>query len=260
MLQDVNHLANDGFRIPDRGGRLIDLSLPSLKLALKAYFSTYHVMKFNLHAFEPSADLEQSESDYQHNGGFFESCSETVVHFQHFAELFIKEALRKEHPLLANEASSRPLILYKLLKREPIEPNEQESINSIQFGDALRRFLCLVEEGKLKDRKLYFVKDHQLALEKLNTLRNRMWHRGTFILRYPALDAFVGLYVLPFIGRIFEIKRYSKLIDVWKYAPLQCKIDPVIELEKHFQTGAYDIGKVALLKELGFTMSAANTR
>ena len=106
---------------------------------------------------------------------------------EHFTELFIKEALRKEHPLLANEASSKPVILYKLLKREPIEPSELEGINTIEFSDAFKRFIMLLDEGKIKDKKLRFVKNYKEPLERLNYLRNRMWHRGTFVLRYPAL-------------------------------------------------------------------------
>lgn len=250
-MTDLKRVTADGFIIPDRGGRLIDLSLLSLKIALKAYFSTYNNMNYRLHIFDGKGDLKQSEIDSQHTHSYFEACSESIVHFQHFTELFIKEALRKEHPLLVNEASSKPLMLYKLLKRQPITSSEQETINTIEFSDAFTRFICLLKEGKIKDTKLQSVRNYEEPLRKLNILRNRMWHRGTFVLRYPALDEYIGKYILPFVNEIFVIRRYSHLVDLWKYGLLNCGIDPITEIINIFQKGKYDIGKIALLKAMG---------
>jgi hypothetical protein len=138
-MTELDHMTKDGFRIPDRGGKLLDLGLLSLKIALKSYFSTYQSMRYNLHVFKQDSDFEQDEADYQHHYRYFEVCTETIIHFQHFTELFIKEALRKEHPLLVNEASLKPLILYKLLKRKPISSSELENINTIEFGETFKK-------------------------------------------------------------------------------------------------------------------------
>ena len=250
-MGNIEHLVNNGFSISCRGGRLIDLSLLSLRIALESYFSTYQSMKYSLHIFDDKNDFEQDEIDYQHRQSYFKACIEAIVHFQHFAELFIKEALRKEHPLLANEASSKPLILYKLLKKEAITSSEMDKINSIEFSDALSRFLSLLKEKKIKDKKLEFIKKYKEPLEKLNILRNRMWHRGTFILRYPTLDEFIGNYILPFINEIFHLPKYSRLVGLWKYHDLHCKIDPIDEIIKSYQNGIPPVRKIALLKELG---------
>lgn len=250
-MTDLDRIAKDGFRIPDRGGRLLDSGLLSLKIALKSYFSTYQSMRYSLHVFKPTSDWEQDEIDSQHHYRYFEACTETVIHFQHFAELFVKEALRKEHPLLVNEASSKPLTLYKLLKRKPISSSEWETVNTVEFREAFTRFISLLDAGNIKDRKLQFVKSYEKPLKKLNVLRNRMWHRGTFILRYPALDEYIGKYILPFINDIFALPRYSRLVDLWKYNDLHCVIDPITEIINTLQNNTYNIGKIALLKELG---------
>jgi hypothetical protein len=250
-MTELTHITRDGFRIPDRGGRLLDSGLLSLKIALKSYFATYQSMKYSLHAFESNSNLEQDEADFQHNYRYFEACTETIIHFQHFTELFVKEALRKVHPLLVIEASSKPLILYKLLKRRPISSSELENVKTIEFSEAFERFISLLDTGNIKDRKLQFVKSYKEPLDELNVLRNRMWHRGTFILRYPTLDEYIGKYILPFVKDIFAIPKYSRLIDLWRYNDLHCAIDPITEIINALQNNTYNIGKIALLKELG---------
>lgn len=251
-MRKLKDVVDDGFSLSDRGSNLKDLGFLSLKIALDSYFSTYHSMKFRLHVFDDK-DLEPNEIDYQHNRLYFRACTETIIHFQHFAELIIKEILRSEHPLLANEAASRPLILYKLLKRRRVTSSEFERINSIEFKDALDRLLCLFKADLIKgtNKKLDFILRHKEALVQLNILRNRMWHRGTYVLRYPALDDFVGNYVLPFVNEIINLSKYAKQLPFWKYPVLQCKIDPIEEIINIYKSGVISLGKLALLKELG---------
>ena len=148
-MRELQDITTDGFRIPDRGGRLVDLGLLSLRIALKSYFSTYQAMKYRLHMFDSKPGFEQDETDFNHQSPYFEMCAESLVHLQHFAELFIKEVLRKEHELLVSEASSKPLMLYKLVKGEWIETSELEGINTIGFSDACRSFFELLEEEVL---------------------------------------------------------------------------------------------------------------
>jgi hypothetical protein len=121
----------------------------------------------------------------------------------------------------------------------------------LSLARRLKRFISLLNTGNIKDRKLQFVNSYKEPLEKLNILRNRMWHRGTFILRYPALDEYIGKYILPFVNDIFMIPRYSRLSDLWKYHDLHCAIDPITEIINSLQNNTYNIGKMAFLKELG---------
>ncbi len=148
-MPNLSDLTSDGFRIPDRGAIFIDSSLLSLKIALEAFFATYRSMAYSLNVFDPASDLEPNETDYQHRYAYFQACTEAIFHFQHFTELFIKEALRHEHPILVNEASSYPLILYALLKKQHITSSEIEKINTIKFREAVERFIILLKAGKI---------------------------------------------------------------------------------------------------------------
>lgn len=97
----------------------------------------------------------------------------------------------------------------------------------------------------------YFIVQAKEWLNNLNVLRNRLWHRGVFILRYPALDELVGKFVLPFVRGIINLEEYSELERFWKYRNLHCGIDPIEEIIREFEGNNFDIGKVAFLKELG---------
>ena len=88
-MTELDRIAKDGFRIPDRGGRLIDSGLLSLKIALKSYFSTYQSMKYSLHVFKPNSDLEQDEIDFQHPNGL---TREEYVEFCRNADVLIHDA------------------------------------------------------------------------------------------------------------------------------------------------------------------------
>ena len=78
-----------------------------------------------------------------------------------------------------------------------------------------------------------------------------MWHRGTYILRYPALDDFIGIYILPFVNEIINLPKYSKALPFWKYPVLHCEVDPIKEIISLYKSGVPNLGKTALLKELG---------
>ncbi|MDD1416823.1 hypothetical protein MEN41_20020 [Dolichospermum sp. ST_con] len=66
--------------------------------------------------------------------------------------------------------------------------------------------LELIHEKSLKNNyyneQLFFLTDCKEMLETLNALRNKVWHRGLYILNYEALDELVG--------------KYKRLLDVAK--------------------------------------------
>jgi len=250
-VPNIAQLVTSGFTLPGRGGTLTDLALLSLNVALKAYFSTYNLMKYSLHLFDSGVKNDQATIDFHHPTSYCLACSETIVHFQHFAELVCKEFLRQDHPLLAVDASSRPVVFHKLLKGEPVPPDDHEELKSIEFSEALDRLSKLIDEGRIGGGQLDFVLQAKEVLQKLNILRNRLWHRGIFILRYPALDELVGAFLLPFMRRIVSMPEYRDLDRFWKYKALACGVDPLDEIITELGTDQYDLGKVAFLKELG---------
>jgi len=88
-------------------------------------------------------------------------------------------------------------------------------------------------------------------LRSVNTLRNRIAHRGIFILRYQALDFLFGKYVFPFLKKILFIEGNEK-----RYSHLQIhnqlgNIDIIDNIISHFEIESYSITKISLLKELG---------
>lgn len=250
-MRDINTIANNGFSWTGRRGELTGLALLSLKIALHAFFSTYQSMKYSLHLFDTRSSEDQETIDFNHSFSYCEACAESIVHFQHFVELICKDFLRANHPLLADDASTRPIILHKLLKDEPVSSADQEGLKSLEFREALERLCALINEARIGSDQLNFIVQARPWLEKLNVLRNRLWHRGTFILRYPALDELVGEYVLPFVEKVVALPEYSGHQQLWRYGDLTCGIDPIEEIISAFRTGQPDLKKVALLKELG---------
>ena len=250
-IKDINNITNDGFSLSDLGDKFIILALNSLKIALKSYFSTYQSMKYSLHIFDPKNKEKQGDIDFYHTPSYCEFCSEAIIHFQHFVELVCKDILRKSHSLLANDASKKHIIFDKLLKGETISSKEQEKLKSIPFNEALERLCALIEVNRI-DKNIYnFIIDNRKYLKQLNLLRNRLWHRVTFILRYPALDNFYGNYLLSFINHVIKLPEYSELEHNWKYEELKCNIDPIKEIIKEFQNNNISLEKIAMLKELG---------
>jgi hypothetical protein len=251
-MQPITTLTINGFTLNQSRGKHTDLAFISLKIALKAYFSTYQTFRGSLHIVDSANAHNQAEIDFNHTTAYCAACAECIVHFQHFAELACKEFLRNDHPLLADVALNKPEILYKLLHSESLTAEEESSIQSIEFSQALERLTKLIKDKKLKDWSLLnFIVEHNKTISALNTLRNRMWHRGIFILRYPALDEFFGGYVLPLVSEVLKHPTYAGNERLWRYMNLSCGIDPISEIISTTKTANYDMGKIALLKELG---------
>ena len=158
----------------------------SLKIALKAYYSTYNALLGRLHEGYPSGNLEVWSLTHD----YYEYFSEAMVHFQHFFELIIKDILEKENPLLAVRATQKPVIFHKLLKKEVILEEEYTNLYSVEFSEALKTLIVLIDSGRITDSRFIIFKNAKGTLEALNNFRNRIWHRGRFILKYHADIAF----------------------------------------------------------------------
>jgi hypothetical protein len=252
-MTTIKDVTKDGFALGDTG-----LALLSLKLSLKAYFSTYKSMKYSLHVFSPEYEeygLVETSSDYLHSSSYVENCSEAIVHFHHFVELVCKDILREEHTLLADFTSSRHhIILYKLLSGEQISDEDEQKLQSVAFREALERLNSLVKERKINNSGQWeFFRESYDWLVQLSYLRNRLVHRGVFVLRYPALDKLFGEYALPFVKNVIASDKYSGKDGFWKYTGLKCGIDPIELIIEECQDKGddYRLGKVAFLKELG---------
>jgi hypothetical protein len=242
-------IAKDGFGLPDATRNLKGFAMLSLRIALRAYFATFHG-QHSFHVFSDPKYKPGDETDYHHSTNYITFCGQAVLHFQHLAELVCKDALRSAHDLLAINAESKPLLMLKLLRKEPIASGDYQTLNSVEFGEALSRVVQLTKASELGSR-YGFIAESEDFLCQLNVLRNRLLHRGTFVLRYRALDELVGAYMLPFVYKVIELPEYSGLQDFWKYAPLKCGIDPMRVIADEWTAGRYEVKKIAFLKELG---------
>lgn len=249
-MGEITKVTEQGFFLHEQPWKLNDLALVSLKIGLKAYFSTYQSMKFSLHIFDNEHNNESIDSN--HWTEYCVACAETIVHFQHFAELIIKDLLRKKYELLVLDASKDHDLFYRLLQGEEIKPVDYEKLKTVEFSLALERICELIKKGRLDKEQFDFILQAKEMLVQLNYLRNRLWHRGSFILRYDALDQFVGKWILPFIQKVVSLPDYKDKEGFWKYGTLTCRIDPIVEIIDHLNaSNTYNIGKIAFVKELG---------
>lgn len=246
-LRSLDDLVQDTYGLHEASRNLTGFAFLSLRVAVEAFCSTYRAMRGRLHVLK--AVDEVGPRDDLHGTRYHEAFAECVIHFQHFAELVIKDFLRVEHPLLADDTSSHHVLFHKLLKGEPPTPDEDRKLKSVDFSEASKRLYQLIEAERI-DKRVHFFAEHRKMLDQLTTLRNRLLYRGTVVMRYQTADEFFGGYVLPFVLRVVALDEYKKLDSFWRPKPLDCKVDVLAEIAACC-TDDYDLKKVAYLKELG---------
>jgi len=253
-MLSLDKVIGNGFRVSERHPLLKDVSLMSLRIALKSFFETYNTMNFSLSMFKNQYAEIDKDMAFNHTLEYCELCTETILHFHHFFELTFKEILRKENELLVLNVIDKPVIFYNLAKGNAVTAEDLVGINTIEFDKTLDRLKELVKQQVFPDfAKYQFVVDKYEVLKKLNILRNRLWHRGAYILLYPALDIFIGNHILPLVVECFQANLFDADSNYfWKYADLACGVDPITEIITETKAEKkYNLGKVAFLKELG---------
>ncbi|TQR47866.1 hypothetical protein [Bacillus cereus] len=249
---DIKDIVSDGFSINDLDKKISSFSFISLNTAIKSYFSTYKSSEHFLGTVLDNNSMTKFEKDWQYGINYIENYSETIIHFQHFIELICKEILREKHELLVLNLDKKHELFYKLLFKEEVPSSDLEGLRTNEFNTTVERMYQLIKAEKLDSRYNFFIEaNNKEALKRLNHLRNRIWHRGTFVLRYEALDLFVGRYILPIILQIVDLPEYKNLENIWRYNPLKYSIDPITEIIDECSKTDYNIEKIAFLKELG---------
>jgi hypothetical protein len=215
-VRQVEALKVDGFPLQEDGNDIADVAVLSLRLGLHAYFSSYAAVRPYwrlLH--DPQAGSPGGDPDKQYAVSYCESAAEAIVHLQHFFELVFKGYLRSRHRLLATDAGRKTLILDDLARNIPVSDEALEGTRSPEFSETLERLFDLIKAGRLPS-DLNFLADTRATFDVLGYLRNRLWHRGLFILRYPALGELVGRYLLPplltIVGRLGLIRSGRQLV------------------------------------------------
>jgi len=237
----------NGFKYKSKKTQNDDVAFLALNSGLQAYFSTYQPFKFLLHIFAPE-HVSKEDLEFYHPDAYCERYFQVIVHFHQFAELLCKRFLREDHPLLATDNNANHLALHKALHKMVLPADEG---NSIGFFRSLERLNTLVKKKMLKNHdQLFFFVEHEKALIELNDLRNRILHRGRFILFYHELDKFICGQILPFINSVLNHNAYKNAMILGKCNTLSCKINPIEYLMDETKHN-YKIERLALLKELG---------
>lgn len=250
-MNKLSDIANNGFMVSETRNNELEIAFISLNLALKSYFSTYKSIKYNL-SFLKSKFSKNENVDMSYPRVYYESCAETIIHFQHFFELACKQILKNEHPLLADIASRKAVVLSKLLRGETLSESEGSGLQSIEFSEAILRLVELIKGESIKDyQSLSFIVKREDVLKTVNTLRNRIWHRGLFILRYAALDELVCGFILPLVNEFLSLNLFNGNEVFWKYKELYCGLDPINELINTSTSAGTQLDKIAFIKELG---------
>jgi len=247
---DINKIKSEGFLLKEFSKKDENVAFISLKLSLKSFFSTYYSFTRKMHYITDAIEKKE-EYEEEYTKSYIENCCEAILHFHHFVELIFKDILYREHPLLAVDASQKPEILHKLLNNQKIEDREYENLKLLNFSIVLERIKELIDKKLINQSKYQFISDATTWLKILNNLRNRITHRGTYILRYKSLDYLFGKYALPFLINIINLDEYQNRENFWKYEKPFLKTDPIEEIIRTINKNKYDIYKIALLKEIG---------
>lgn len=246
---NIEQIKEDGFLLNKTYERIQDLSFISLRIALRAYFNTFKDIHRNISKVKKNGS-EQEEKDKAHGKNYIEDTCQAITSFHHFVELIIKDFLTKTHPLLAIDASQKHEIYFDLIFKMKSDEIDFQNVKQLEFSIALDRLVTLIKKEKI-DKKYAFIEEANKWLTVLNYLRNRIVHRGVYVIRYEALDYLFGKYALPLLQKIIELPEYGDN-QLWQHKELEIDADPISEIIKHFVLGKkYNPFIIALFKELG---------
>ena len=238
---NTNNMDSFGWKTEEPAG------FQSLKSALIAYFETYNS---TLHS-HPILSLVGLKKRRKFEIDEFKTLYFTcITHFQHFFEFILKEYLTRINPILATKFDQKGFKnVYLAISGRSGSSTSTESF-SIEFSDALDRLLELrkIDPSNAVITEISFLLDKADILKTLNMLRNRIWHKSLFFLRYHDLDLFMGQHILPLVKEIMALTNYSK--QRWKHKPLYCKKDPIDEIIRICNLKRPSL-KIGLLKEMG---------
>ncbi|QOC98973.1 hypothetical protein [Pseudomonas putida] len=132
--REIKRLTEQGFKIDEEGGSNINLALISLRLALKAYFSTYKSFSYRIRALDAQRGSTEEEIIFNHRSAYCEAYAECIVHFQHFAELTCKSFLRNDHRLLADSVIKIPNYCISLCIKRNLQSKRSRSFLVLSLG------------------------------------------------------------------------------------------------------------------------------
>ena len=247
-MKKLDDLIKDGFYISEVKSDQDNIADYSLIGALKAYFSTAEDLDWYLSR-KSCNILTEKDLKVLLVGAYARDACNAIIQFQHFFELFLKDILLKHDKLLVYDASQNPELLVKLIDKDTILDSELEKLHFIECSDAIERIKTLHKNRKL-DSEYQFVDKYFELFVKLNRLRNRIAHRGAFIINPSALDEIFGRHVIPFVNELVGVVGYMH-IKKWTFNLRNQYLNPFDAIVKEYSNSPVDENKVHLFKLIG---------
>lgn len=243
-MKNLDELIKDGFFVSEVRRNRGNIADHFLVESLRAFFSTAEDLDWYL-----SSKIDEKASKEILVGSYARNACNAITQFQHFFELFLKDILLEHNKLLVYDASQKPELLIKLINGEKVLNSELEKMHFIECSEAILRIKALHKSGKL-DSNYLFVANYIDLFEKLNALRNRIAHRGAFIITPPALNEVFGRFVFPFINELENVKGYGNL-RLWSFNLKTRELNPFEAISKDYFNGLVDENKIHLYKLIG---------
>ena len=247
-MKNLDDLIKDGFYVSEVKDNRENIADYSLLGSLKSYFSTAEDLDRYLSTKDYIAIGEKESKEILVGAYAIDACN-AITQFQHFFELFLKDILLEHSKLLVYDASKKRELFIKLIDKENISDAELDGMNFIECSEAIERIKTLNKTGKLNS-KYQFIVDYFELFENLNRLRNRITHRGAFIINPSALDEIFGRYVIPFVNELESVKGYGN-IKSWNFNLKTNELDPFETISKEYLNGQVDENKIHLFKLIG---------
>lgn len=142
------------------------------------------------------------------------------------------------------DTSKTPELFYDIIHGVTIPDDKFENVHFIEYNDAIDRLKANIDK---LNPKYSFLINHIVMMKRMNKLRNRILHRGAFVIRYKALDELFCKYVIPLIDEINQnTPEYTNPLE-WGFN-LHTKIDVYNELKNEYLKSSVNPKRVYLLK------------
>lgn len=227
-----------------------NLAKLSLLTSLKLFFKTSDDIHSDAARILSDRRKKNNKKDYGLN--YVMDACYSLIHLQHFIELYIKGVLGNIDKLLVYDLTKNPLLYYKALKnRKNILDEDLENVYFIEFSVAKKRLENLIKNKVIS--KYDFLLNHSNTMDDINRLRNRIAHRGVFVLDYFALDELYGKHVFPFLKDIAQ--NDSNYSDIFHYCMTlnNNSIKPFEDIIKEYSKKRINKYKIYILKMIGYS-------
>lgn len=251
--QQLNDLLKDdnGFFFEDvTDGKYRNMAHLSLRNAIKLYVKTADELTKIVGYENAGQNQNKTDADTIFLTNYATTVCDVIIHLQHFIELYLKDILLSVSPLLVYNVKDKYDIIYKMIKAEHVLDSDLEKLHFIEGSEAIKKVKTLINESEFFNYS--FLKSYFDLFEKINTLRNRIAHRGAFVLRYKTLDELMGKYVLPFIKNLESHDcNYYNILN-WNFNLHLKNVDPFQELIDEYKKEDVNCNKVYVLKMISY--------